>query len=62
MVEDAGVSELLSASIIRATCHSPSLMMEAEITSETSVYFYETARRHIPEGCHHLALTTLSSF
>jgi hypothetical protein len=26
------------------------LMMEAVRTSELSVYFYETARRYIPEG------------
>jgi hypothetical protein len=28
------------------------LMMEAAIISETSVNFYETTRRNIPEGCH----------
>jgi hypothetical protein len=28
------------------------LMMEAVRASETSIYFYDTARRHIPEGCH----------
>jgi hypothetical protein len=28
------------------------LMMEAVHTSETSVYFNETTRRYIPEGCH----------
>jgi hypothetical protein len=28
------------------------LMMEAVSTSETSVNFYETTRRNIPEGCH----------
>jgi hypothetical protein len=27
-------------------------MMEAIRTSETSVKFYETTRRNIPEGCH----------
>jgi hypothetical protein len=26
--------------------------MEAESTSETSVYFNETARRYVREGCH----------
>jgi hypothetical protein len=26
--------------------------MEAVDTSEASVYFYETTRRNIPEGCH----------
>jgi hypothetical protein len=35
------------ASIIRAIA----LMMEAVRTSETSVNFYETTRRGIPEGC-----------
>jgi hypothetical protein len=28
------------------------LMMDAVRTSETSVYFNETTRRYIPEGCH----------
>jgi hypothetical protein len=28
------------------------LMMETVRTSETSVYFNNTTRRHIPEGCH----------
>jgi hypothetical protein len=28
------------------------MMMEAVRTSETSVYFNETTRRYIPEGCH----------
>jgi hypothetical protein len=28
------------------------LMMETVSTSETSVNFYETTRRNIPEGCH----------
>jgi hypothetical protein len=28
------------------------LMTEAEKTSETSVYFNDSTRRHIPEGCH----------
>jgi hypothetical protein len=27
-------------------------MMEAVRTSETAVYFCDTTRRHIPEGCH----------
>jgi hypothetical protein len=27
-------------------------MMEAVSTSETSVNFYETTRRNIPENCH----------
>jgi hypothetical protein len=31
---------------------SSSLMMEAECTSEISVYFNETAWCYIPEGCH----------
>jgi hypothetical protein len=29
------------------------MMMEAVRTSETSVYFIETTRRYIPQGCHH---------
>jgi hypothetical protein len=28
------------------------LMMEAEGTSKTSINFYQTTRRNIPEGCH----------
>jgi hypothetical protein len=28
------------------------MVMEAIRTSETSVYFNETTRRYIPEGCH----------
>jgi hypothetical protein len=28
------------------------LMMEAECTSETSIYFHETTRRYIPESRH----------
>jgi hypothetical protein len=28
-------------------------MMEAVSTSETSVNFYETTLRIVPEGCHH---------
>jgi hypothetical protein len=28
------------------------LMMEAARSSETSIYFFETTWRHIPEGCH----------
>jgi hypothetical protein len=39
------VSEVLATSIIRAT-------MEAENISETSVNFYHTTRRNIPEDCH----------
>jgi hypothetical protein len=39
------VSEVLTASIMRA-------MMVAVSTSETSVNFYETARRNIPEHSH----------
>jgi hypothetical protein len=41
-------SEVLTASIIRAIA----LMMEAVRTSETSVSFYQTARRNIPEDSH----------
>jgi hypothetical protein len=42
-IEWADVSEVLTASIIRA-------MMEAVHTSETSVHSDETTRRYIPEG------------
>jgi hypothetical protein len=42
-----GISEVVTASVVRASA----LMMEAVRTSETSVYFYETTRRNIPEGC-----------
>jgi hypothetical protein len=35
-----------------ACCLLIALMMEAANTSETSVSFYQTARRNIPEGCH----------
>jgi hypothetical protein len=35
------------------------LIMEAVRTSKTSVYFYESTRRHIPQGCHqHTAVRT----
>jgi hypothetical protein len=40
------VSEVLTASIIR------SIMMEAVRISETSVNFYETTQRNIPEDSH----------
>jgi hypothetical protein len=40
------VSEMRTASIIRELI----LMMEAVSTSETSVNFYETTLRNIPEG------------
>jgi hypothetical protein len=42
------VSEVLTASIIRAITHR--LMMEAVSTTETSVNFYQTSRRDIPES------------
>jgi hypothetical protein len=48
----ADVSEVHTASIIRARGFSIALMMEAVHTSETSVYFKETRRRCIPEICH----------
>jgi hypothetical protein len=37
-------------------------MMVAVRTSETSVYFNETAGHHIPEGCNLHILYSLSSF
>jgi hypothetical protein len=40
---DIDVSEVLTASVIAP-------MMEAVSTSETSVSFYQTTRRNIPEG------------
>jgi hypothetical protein len=42
------VSEVLIASIIRKM----NLMMEAASTSQTSVKFYQTTRRNIPEDSH----------
>jgi hypothetical protein len=53
------VSEVLAASIIRATMEAVrrrmmifiALMMEAERTSETPVNFNVTTRRYIPEDC-----------
>jgi hypothetical protein len=39
---------VLAASIIRAI----TLMMEAAGTSETSLNFYQTTRRNIPEDSH----------
>jgi hypothetical protein len=42
------VSEVLTASIIRATV----LMMEAVSSSETSVNFYQTALCNIPKNSH----------
>jgi hypothetical protein len=44
------ISEVLAASIIRAM--SDALMMEAASVSETSVKFYQTARRNIPGDDH----------
>jgi hypothetical protein len=44
----AAISEVLTASIIMVIA----LMMEAASTSETSVNFYETTRRNIPEDSH----------
>jgi hypothetical protein len=45
-VKFTDVSEVFAASIIIA------LMMEAASTSETSVNFYQTTRRNIPEDNH----------
>jgi hypothetical protein len=42
-------SDMCVASVIKAI----SLILKAERTSETSVYFYETTRHHITEGCHY---------
>jgi hypothetical protein len=39
--------------------HEDALMMEAERTSETPVYFYATTRRHIPEGCYRNSVLSL---
>jgi hypothetical protein len=54
------VSEELTASIIRATkwdiapynLAQVDLMMETVRTSVSSVNFYQTTWRNIPEGCH----------
>jgi hypothetical protein len=43
------VSQLLTASIISAIT---TVMIEAVSTSETSVNFYQTTRRNIPEDSH----------
>jgi hypothetical protein len=43
---EVDVSEVLTASIIRA------MMMKVVCTSETSVYFNETTRPYITESCH----------
>jgi hypothetical protein len=51
----ANVSEVLFASIIKARSLI-SLIMESLSTSETSVNFYETTRRNIPEDRHFHAL------
>jgi hypothetical protein len=46
------VSEVLAASIIRAPSSLISLMMEAAMTSEMLVNFYQTTRRYNPEDSH----------
>jgi hypothetical protein len=48
--------ERLTASIIRAIA-----LMKAVSTSETSVNFYETARRNIPEDSNHRSFMSLRS-
>jgi hypothetical protein len=40
-----------------ASIKAIALMMEAVRTSKTSMYFYETIRCYIPDGCHHHHLT-----
>jgi hypothetical protein len=42
------VSEIRTASINRVII---ALMMKSVRTFETSFYFYETTRCHVPEGC-----------
>jgi hypothetical protein len=44
LLKFTGILEMLAASIIRA--------MEAASTSETSISFYQTTRRNIPEDSH----------
>jgi hypothetical protein len=46
------VSEALAASIIRVMSSRIALMMEAASTPITSVSFYQTTRRNIPEDSH----------
>jgi hypothetical protein len=46
------VSEVITASIISAIKALIALMMEAVITSEMSVNFYQITRRNIPEDSH----------
>jgi hypothetical protein len=48
MLRHADVLEVLTASIIRVMA----LMMEAASTSETSINFYLTTRRNIPDDRH----------
>jgi hypothetical protein len=51
---------VLAASIIRAIT---ALMMEAASISETSVSFYQTARRNIPEESHlHFTILSVSDY
>jgi hypothetical protein len=49
-LEYTHVSEVRNTSIIWAIIHRPD--DEAVRTSETSVYFNETTRLYIPQGCH----------
>jgi hypothetical protein len=44
------------AEVYRRFRSTITLMMEAASTSETSVNFYQTARRNNPEGSHFLPL------
>jgi hypothetical protein len=37
------------------------MIMEAVGTSETSVSFYESTRRYIPEGCHFQEIVIFTS-
>jgi hypothetical protein len=42
---------LTDVSVVR-TATNTALMIKAISTSETSINFYETARRNVREGCH----------
>jgi hypothetical protein len=48
---------VLAASIIRPIVAFIALMMEAALTSETSVNLYQTMRRNNPEDCHFRCIT-----
>jgi hypothetical protein len=48
--EDIGFWDVALCSLVEVYRRLIALMMEAASTSETSVNFYQTTRRNIPEG------------